>query len=134
MVFGWLVLLVIGFSNGALRQVTYGRALPEPAANALSVAIGLALMGTAVWWLTRAWPLASPAQAWRVGALWLALTLAFETWLGRVGGRSWEAILHEYALWEGRLWVLVPLFLLVAPRLALAHRKACAGRGAALQA
>jgi hypothetical protein len=120
----WLVLLAVGFSNGALRQATWARVLPERTANQLSVATAIVFLGIAVWLLTRAWPLASAGRAWAVGALWCALTFLFESALGRATGRSWPAILEDYRLWRGRLWPLVLLFILVAPRLARALRDA----------
>lgn len=118
-ILAWLVLAVVGFSNGALRQTTFARVLPEHTANQLSVATAIVLLGATTWLLTRAWPLASAAQAWRVGALWLALAFLFETGMGVAARRPWSDIFQDYRVWEGRLWPLVLLFLLVAPRLAL---------------
>ncbi len=120
----WLVLLVVGFSNGVLRQAGYARFFSDLAAHQISTATGVALEGVAVWLLTRAWPLASPAQAWRVGAAWLVLTFLFETGMGVVAGHPWSRIFGDYALWEGRLWPLFLAFLLAAPRLAYAAHSA----------
>jgi hypothetical protein len=116
----WLVLLVVGFTNGAVRQYGYARFLSEDAAHQLSALPAVVAIGVAVLLLTRAWPLTSPAQAWRVGAAWLLLTVLFETAMGIVAGHPWSRILGDYAIWEGRLWPLVLAFILVAPRLALA--------------
>lgn len=124
MLLSWLVLLVIGFSNGVVRQLCWTRLLPERTANQLAVGIGIVAMGVAIGFLTRAWPLASAGQAWRVGALWLVLTFAFETGMGLVAGHPWSRIFGDYAIWEGRLWPLVLLFILVAPRLAFALQSA----------
>lgn len=120
----WLVLLAVGFANGTLRQLGYGRLLPDAAARQLSTAAAIVLLGAAVWLLTRAWPLRSAGQAWRVGAVWVVLTFLFETGLGVAEGQPWSEILGAYALWRGQLWALVPAFLLVAPRLALAGHSA----------
>jgi hypothetical protein len=119
-VLAWLVLAAVGFSNGALRQVSFARVLPARTANQLSVVTAIVFLGIAVWLLTRAWPLASAAQAWRVGALWLVLSFLFETGMGVAARRPWTEIFGDYRIWEGRLWPVVLLFLLVAPRLALA--------------
>ena len=44
------------------------------------------------------------------------LTLAFEFLLGRfVSGLSWGQTLAEYDIASGRLWVLVPLWMALAP-------------------
>lgn len=117
---GWLVLLGVGFSNGVLRQVGYARFFSDLAAHQISSATGIVALGIAIHLLVRAWPLASPGQAWRVGIVWTGLTLLFETGMGIVAGHPWSRILGDYAIWEGRLWPLVLLFVLVAPRLAFA--------------
>jgi hypothetical protein len=52
------------------------------------------------------------------GLAWLVLTLAFEFGLGRfVSHLSWRQMLAEYDLFAGRLWVLVPLWVALAPYL-----------------
>lgn len=69
-------------------------------------------MGAVFQW----WPLASSAEAARVGAAWLILTLAFEFGLGRFVFRlSWRRMLAEYDLSAGRLWILVPIWVALAP-------------------
>jgi hypothetical protein len=61
------------------------------------------------------------ADAWSVGALWLVLTLGFEFLVGHyVFRNSWEKLLADYNILQGRIWVLVPIITLLAPRLALA--------------
>jgi len=58
---------------------------------------------------------------------WLVLTLAFEFLFGHyVGGHSWRSLLDDYDLLSGRLWVLVPAWLAVAPY--LFHRLQGGGR------
>jgi hypothetical protein len=61
--------------------------------------------------------LKSAGQSWGVGTLWLVLTLAFEAGLGIASGLSVPEILAQYNVLGGNLWFLVPLFVLVAPRL-----------------
>ena len=66
--------------------------------------------------LHRRWPLETARHAWLVGALWLAMTLAFETFTVRVlGHKPWSAVLADYDLLAGNLWLLVPLWTLVGP-------------------
>ncbi len=117
---GWLVLLVVGFSNGVLRQAGYARWFSELGAHQISCATGVVALGIAIHLLVRAWPLASSAQAWRVGLVWFGITFLFETGMGVAAGHPWSRILGDYAIWNGRLWSLVLLFVLVAPRLAFA--------------
>jgi hypothetical protein len=112
----WLILFVIAFANGAFRSLYYVRFLGEQRANQVSCGTGILAFGIAIWLLSRRWRFASNAQAWRTGLLWLGLTIGWEFVFGHyVMGHPWERLLHDYAIWEGRLWVLVLAFVLVAP-------------------
>jgi len=48
---------------------------------------------------------------------WLVLTLLFEFGFGRYRGNSWEKLFTDYNLLKGRLWILIPLWLAIAPYL-----------------
>jgi hypothetical protein len=112
----WFVLLVVAVGNGALRQLTFGRHMSEPAAHQLSTLIGSVLVGVVVWLVIRAWPPSSSAQALLIGVLWLLLTVAFEFFMGLVlARRPLALVLHEYNLLEGRVWVLFLVWITIAP-------------------
>jgi thiol:disulfide interchange protein len=84
----------------------------------LSTAFGFVLLGAYIWMVVRLWPPASVEHAWAVGALWFVLTLAFEFLFGRyVLRKSWQHLFHDYNLLAGRVWVLIPLWVAVAPYL-----------------
>jgi hypothetical protein len=56
------------------------------------------------------------AQAFAVGAFWLALTLVFEFGFGRfVQGKPWSDLLDAYTFARGNLWPLVLLVILLSP-------------------
>jgi hypothetical protein len=109
------VLLAVAFANGALRVFAYPRALDDFAARQVSAGIGAVLFGVAIWLLLRRWPIARASQAWATGALWAVLTVAFELVLVLAEGGSWDAVAAQYAIWDGSLWPLLVLWLLVAP-------------------
>jgi hypothetical protein len=112
----WVPMLVIAIANGALRESTYGKAMPELRAHQLSTLIGSVVMGLFIWVVVRVWPPASGRQALAIGLIWLALTVAFEFVFGRlVVHRSWPELLHDYNLVAGRVWVVFLLWLAVAP-------------------
>lgn len=113
----WLVLFIVAFSNGVARVAFLAPYLPELRAHQLSTVLGILLLGIAMWILTGLWRFSSAAHAWQTGLLWCVLTIAFEFSFGRAMGHSWERLLGDYALWEGRLWILVPLWILAAPPL-----------------
>jgi len=112
----WLLLLVAAIINGVIRQSLFIGRMSELHAHQLSTVSGIILFGVIIWGLHRMWPLASAAQAWTVGVVWLALTLAFEfLFFHYVGGKSWEALLNDYNILEGRLWPLLLLLVMIAP-------------------
>jgi hypothetical protein len=60
-------------------------------------------------------PPASSSQAIFIGLVWVVLTLIFEFGFGRYPGRSWPQLLEDYNLLKGRIWILIPLWLAIAP-------------------
>jgi hypothetical protein len=123
----WIVLFVIAFANGATRDLLYMAYLGEHRANQVSCGTGIVLFGIAVWLLSRRWRFLSSSQAWKIGGLWLALTVVWEFAFGLfIRGLPWNLVLREYALWQGRLWTLVLLAVLVLPALVHALDRASA--------
>ena len=111
----WLVMLVVAIANGALRQLTFGRHLPELRAHQLSSLIGSVVMGAFIWFVIAAWPPASGRQAILIGLVWLGLTVAFETSMGLARHHPLSRVLADYNLRAGRVWVLFLLWLALAP-------------------
>lgn len=116
----WVVLFFVAFTNGVARVMFLAPFLSDLRARQISTLLGVVLLGAAIWILTGVWRFSSAGHAWRTGLLWAGLTVAFEFGFGRFMGHSWDWLLADYAFWEGRLWVLVPLWLVTAP--ALFHR------------
>jgi apolipoprotein N-acyltransferase len=53
-----------------------------------------------------------------VGLAWLALTVAFEFGFGHyAAGHSWSELLADYDPTSGRVWILIPLWVALAPYL-----------------
>lgn len=114
---GWLGLAVLGVANGAAREGLYPDSLSDGDAKRIStVVLAILILGYAAV-LQRARPLSRPAVAWRIGALWLALTIAFEFGFGLLTGTPLEELLADYDVTEGRFWVLIPITTFVAPAL-----------------
>ena len=112
----WIGMLVLAVLNGALREALLTPNLGDTVGRQLSTLSLLALFTGWFWFLHRRWPLATARQAWLVGALWLVMTLAFETFMGRVlADKPWSQVFQDYDVLAGRIWVLVPLWTLVGP-------------------
>ena len=114
----WLVMLATAVVGGAVRDQWLAPRLGEHRANQLETLViaGLFAAGIAHF-VTRVG--ITPRQAIVLGAGWLLLTLAFETFLGRiVSKQSWGAIAANYDLAAGRLWPIVLVVVLVTPYVA----------------
>lgn len=115
-VFAWFALMIVGISNGVLRQVTYGKRLPELYAHQLSTLSAIVLLGALIWLISMKWPFVSTSHALIVGTIWLVMTILFEFIFGRcVAGHSWRHLLNDYNLMKGRVWVLVLIWTATAP-------------------
>ena len=115
---GWLGLVVLAIVNGGLREKGYAQRMGERAAHQVSTVIGLVLFGVYIWLYTGLVPIQTPRQALLIGAMWLAMTVAFEFGFGHwVMGHPWKQLVDDYNLLRGRLWLLVPLWTAAAPYL-----------------
>ncbi|MBP7734473.1 MAG: hypothetical protein KA369_00740 [Spirochaetes bacterium] len=114
----WIPLVFIAICNGAIRDVTYKNSLGDLGAHQLSTLTGLILFGIYIWAIGLKWRLESARQAVAVGCIWLALTVAFEfLFFHYVAGHPWSVLLDAYNILEGKVWVLVLIFVAVAPYL-----------------
>ncbi len=112
----WFPMIPIAVANGALREAWLLPRFGEHAARQVSTLLLIVLFAIYTGVVVRIWPIRSSGEALTIGALWLALTLAFEFGVGRfLSGLTWRQMLAEYNLSAGRLWVLVPIWVAVAP-------------------
>jgi hypothetical protein len=120
----WLVLLAAMMVNGTLRVLVLQPRLGEDLARQVACLSGIGiLLALTVPFVGAAGDVRTRAL-FGVGALWLALTVAFEFVFGRhVSGASWESLLADYDLRRGRLWSLVLVTVLFAPWLVSVVRR-----------
>jgi hypothetical protein len=118
-------MLFIAIANGMLRQLTFGKAMPELRAHQLSTAIGSVFIGLFVFAVVRRWPPSSAKQANSIGLIWLLMTVVFEFAFGRlVLHRPWDLLLEDYDLSAGRVWVLFLAWITLSPYLLSRFRNA----------
>ena len=111
----WVGAAAIGIGNAALREAVFGE-LRDLRAHQVSTATLLAFLTIYMLWLQRRRPLPTSKDALQIGATWAALTVAFEFGLGlSVTGDSFADLVNNYNFAAGRVWALVPLWLLVGP-------------------
>lgn len=120
-ILAWFPMVILAIGNGIARASVYEKHLGELRAHQLSTVSGVVLLGAFMWFVVRRWPPASGRQALGIGLLWLGMTVGFEFLFGHfVVGHPWERLLADYNLFAGRLWVLVLVWVAVAP--CLFHR------------
>ena len=114
----WVLLLIVAVLNGGLRDTWLSPRLGDTVGRALSTLLlsGLILLGA---WLTIGWIRPrTTGEALLIGAIWLALVLAFEFLVGHYGfGKPWGDLLADYDVRRGRIWVVVLVVTLLAPLL-----------------
>jgi len=111
----WAIILSLAMANGAAREAWLIPRLGDRIGRALSTVVLCAVVFL-VTWITIGWihPL-NAGEAVKVGALWLALTLAFEFLVGHyVFRKPWAVLLEDYDLSRVRIWVAVLVVVLLA--------------------
>lgn len=113
----WLLLLVVAVGAGALREGLLVPRIGDAAAHVVGTVIVVALflvaVGLSVEWIV---PSLGTRALLGLGVGWTVLTITFEFAFGRlVMGHPWSALLRDYDVLAGRVWILVPLTTLLAP-------------------
>ena len=117
-VLAWIPMVFIAIINGAIREGWYGKHVSELQAHQISTVTGVLLFGVYIWALIRLWRPESAGQAITIGLVWLGMTIAFEFLFGHyVAKRLWRDLLHDYNLLAGRVWLVVLLWVTIAPYL-----------------
>ena len=114
----WCALLVIASINGIAREAVLIPRIGDVAGRAVST-IALSVFIIIVTWISIDWIAPrSTQQAWVVGVIWVALTLAFEFLAGHyLFHNPWSRLLEDYNVLRGRIWILVLVTTVVSPRI-----------------
>jgi hypothetical protein len=120
----WLLIVLVAVINGGIREALISPRTGDTAGHAISTVMlcaAILLLG----WVTIGWMRpATRREVWRIGALWVMLTLAFEFLAGHyVFGTPWRQLLADYNVFRGRIWVLVLVTSAIAPWLAAHSRR-----------
>jgi hypothetical protein len=122
----WAGLAGLATVNGLSRGL-YARRLGDHRAHQVSTATLVAVVLPYARAVERRWPIPGSGGATAIGASWLAMTVAFESGLGRyVAGQSGRALLQDYDLRRGRMWPVALAAVAAAPaaaRRARLHRE-----------
>jgi hypothetical protein len=120
----WFLVLIVAVVNGFVREKLFIPSLGELTGHIASTLILSALV-LIVSVLLSGWiGFVAVSDALLVGAMWVAMTLAFEFLAGHyLFGTPWEKLLADYDILHGRIWSLVLLTELVSPLIARALKK-----------
>ena len=115
-ILAWFPMVIIGIVNGLFREKVLALKFNELKAHQLSTLTGLLLFALYIGIIMRIWRPETVAKAITIGIVWLAMTVVFEFIFGHyVAGHSWQRLLQDYNLAAGRLWILVLIWVAVAP-------------------
>lgn len=115
-ILAWFPMFIIAIANGLFREKFLASRFSELQAHQLSTASMIVLFGIYVWILFRIWPPMNISQTLYIGLAWLLFTVIFEFLFGHyVAGHPWEKLLHDYNILAGRVWLLVLIWISVAP-------------------
>ena len=120
----WFLLAFLAILNGAAREAFLRPAFGEAAGHVISTLIFcvviLAVAVIALGWIGPK----SPRDALTIGVVWVLLAVAFEFIAGHfLFGNSWETLLADYNILQGRVWLLVPITSLLGPVVAYRIRR-----------
>lgn len=111
----WFPMILLAILNGAARDLGYKKYVGELAAHQISTLSLIVLIGIYSGLVVKRFPPHSQNQALRIGIVWSLLTLIFEFGFGIIRGNSWTQLVHAYNFTEGQIWILVPIWLAIAP-------------------
>ena len=113
----WVVMVLGAIANGSFRQSVLVPHIGSKGAHVAS-SLSLSMVVLAVSYLSLAVLDAdfSNAELWLTGVLWVCLTVTFEFGFGHyVVKKTWGALLEDYNLFKGRVWLMVLAVTLAAP-------------------
>lgn len=120
----WLIMPLLGTVNGLFRQFVLIDYVNENVAYPISAFTLIVLLTLYVGVVWHKLNIQNGKSAWKTGLTWMLLTIFFEFSLGHfVSHLTWEQMFADYNIFNGRLWPLVLLSLLILPPLYLRSRR-----------
>ena len=111
----WFPMLFIAIMNGMLREFVFRKYMTDLTAHQLSTVSLIIFFAIYMGILIMKIPPASSAQALLTGILWMLMTLAFEFGFGTYRGNSWSKMMEDYNIYKGHIWILIPVWVAIAP-------------------
>jgi hypothetical protein len=119
----WLSIIPLAILNGGLREAVLTPRLEESCAQIVSGLILLLLIFLVTLIFIPRIGKGEQKTYWKIGLLWILLTLVFETVLGVAMGDSFGNLLRAYDITTGNLWLIIVVFTGVVPWLTAKVRR-----------
>lgn len=114
------MLLVVALINATIRETTYKPLLAPHIgmwAHQISSVTGILLFFFAIYFfLKNVKDPYTEKDLFKVGSIWIAMTIAFESFMNMfVRKLSFAQVLETYYFWRGDTWIFVLVSLVVSP-------------------
>ena len=115
----WFLFMILAIINAGIRNGVYKPIVGDLTAHQISTLIFAIVIFVVTYLILRFSDLnLSDSQALFIGITWVILTIGFEFIAGHYAfGNSWEKLLADYNILNGRIWSLVLLIEFIAPLL-----------------
>ena len=107
----WLSIIPLAILNGGLREAFLTPRLEESCAQIVSGLILLSLIFFVTLIFIPRIGKGEQKTYWKIGLLWVALSVIFETVLGLAMGNSFDNLLKAYDIRTGNLWLIIVVFI-----------------------
>ena len=113
----WFLFIPFVFMNAAVRELVYKPFTGELLAHQVSTITGSVAFFLLAYFLLRHYMYNTPNnKLLLIGLMWVALTIVFEFGLGIfVTGASWNKMLNDYNIGQGRIWIFFLVIILITP-------------------
>ena len=111
----WFPMILIAVLNGTARDLWYKKFTGDLTGHQISTITLIILFGIYIGFIIKLYPPVSETQSIYIGLLWLILTLIFEFGFGLYRGNSWSKLFSDYNILKGRIWILIPIWVTIAP-------------------
>jgi len=118
----WLAIIPLAILNGGLRQEVLNPLLGEKIGEPLSCVLLCLIIFALCWFFISRIGQGTTKTYWKIGFLWIILTVLFETGFGLLLGYSFAELMKAYDITSGNLWLIVVLFTGIAPYLSAKMR------------
>ena len=122
----WIIFGILAIVNGVIRNKVYAPKIGEYPAHVVSTIVAICFVVGGTYLFLRFARIDYDAMnLLLIGGFWVLLTILFEFLFGHyVVGNTWEKLIADYNILNGRLWGLFLLAELLSPLLvALLFRK-----------